>query len=68
MLGMQEKMPFHNFFSASSLRKFVKISWIIGLKGLNNQIEMTVPSPIPPPDIKLVPSIITFMLNTLALE
>ena len=46
----------------------MKISWIMALKGLNNQIEMTVPSPIPPPDKKIVPSIITFMLNTLALE
>lgn len=69
---------FHDILSTSSLRKFVKISWIFWTKRVKiteekrkfllckqlDQREMTVPSP----DIKIVPSIITFMLNTPALE
>lgn len=55
---------FHDTLSTSSLRKFVKISWIF----LTLQTARSDRNDSPITRQKIVPSIITFMLSTLALE
>ena len=54
----------HDILSTSSLRKFVKIRWIF----LTLQTARSDRNDSPITRQKIVPSIITFMLSTLALE
>lgn len=60
----ENALIFYDTLSTSSLRKFVKISWIF----LTLQTARSDRNDSPITRQKIVPSIITFMLNTLALE
>ena len=60
----ENALIFHDTLSTSSLRKFVKISWIF----LTLQTARSDRNDSPITRQKIVPSIITFMLSTLALE